>query len=96
MIEVKIFPKTGNFAEDKDTARHLSEKIILQVKNNNEVILDFSNVEQTTQGFIHVLISEAAWQFGPNVFEKIQFKNCNEKVKTIIELVADYLEPVQN
>lgn len=85
----------GSFAENKDLARDIrKEKIIPALSKEQEVVLDFKGVETTTQSFIHALISELIRDFGPEILDKIVFKNCSETVQKIIELVVDYMQQI--
>ena len=56
------------------------------------VTLDFENVDSTTQSFIHALISDLIRHYSIDVLERIYFKNCNEMVKKLIEIVVDYMQ----
>jgi len=91
MMEIKILNKTGSFAENKDAARDIRLKIMPVLKKEN-VILDFNGVEGATQSFIHALISDIIRVYGPDILDKIYFKNCNEMIKKIISIVADYMQ----
>ncbi|PIN84686.1 MAG: hypothetical protein COV47_06285 [Candidatus Diapherotrites archaeon CG11_big_fil_rev_8_21_14_0_20_37_9] len=43
-------------------------------------------------GNIHALISDAIRKHGSEVLDRIYFKNCNETIKKIIQIVADYMQ----
>lgn len=93
MKEIKIINIAGNFAENKDLARDIRiKKIIPALERNDEVILNFERVEGTTQSFIHALISDIIRKYGAEVLDKITFKNCNETVKKIINIVVEYMQ----
>lgn len=93
MIHIKLFKIVGNFAGNKDLARDIrKEKIVPALDNNQEVILDFENVNLATQSFIHALISELIRKYGNEVIDQISFKNCNEIIKKIINIVIDYMQ----
>ena len=90
-IDVKT--SAGVFAENKDLAAKLRENIILpSLKKNEEVTIDFTNVDGVTQSFVHALISEAMREFGPNVLDNIMFKGCNKNVQEIVLMVTDYMQ----
>lgn len=92
-MELKLNDYTGDFAENKDVAKEIRENNILPALNNGETVtLDFSGINSATQSFIHALISEIIRQKGPNVIDKIYFKNCDRKVQTIISIVIDYVQ----
>lgn len=92
-MEIKIFEKAGSFAENKDVARELREKIILpSLENGEDVTLNFEGVSAATQSFVHALISDVIRKYGDKTFERIVFKSCDTKVKKLIEIVADYMQ----
>ncbi len=93
MIEIKLLPIVGSFAENKDLARDIRlKKIIHVLENNQEITLDFDGIDLTTQSFIHALISDLIRNYGIDVLDKIYFKNCNETVTKIINIVVDYMQ----
>ncbi len=93
MIKIKLFSKAGSFAENKDLAREIRiKKIIPALEKKQEVILDFDRVDSITQSFIHALISDLIRKYGTEVLDKISFKNCNETVRKIINIVVDYMQ----
>lgn len=93
MKTIKLLDKVGAFAENKDIARDLRiQKIAPLLKNGENVVIDFHGVEGATQSFIHALISDLIRQNGSEVLEKISFKNCDESIKKIINIVATYMQ----
>jgi STAS-like domain of unknown function (DUF4325) len=93
MIHIKLFEKTGEFAENKDLAREIRiNKLIPALENNQEIVLDFENVQSVTQSFIHALISDLFRKYGNEVLDKISFKSCNETVQKMINIVIDYMQ----
>lgn len=93
MRTIHIKQEAGVFAENKDIASVMRETIVLPtLRDNQEMQLDFEGVEGVTQSFVHATISEAIREFGPEVLEHIVFKNCNESVRSIIEIVVDYMQ----
>jgi L-lactate permease len=93
MIEIKLLPIVGSFAENKDSARDIRlKKIIHVLENKQEITLDFDGIDSTTQSFIHALISDLIRKYGIDVLDKIYFKNCNETVTKIINIVVDYMQ----
>ncbi len=93
MIHIKLFKLVGAFAENKDIARDIRlERLKPALEKNENVVLDFDKVEGATQSFIHALISDLIRSYGNEVLEKIQFKSCNETVKSIISIVVDYMQ----
>ena len=90
---IKLLPKTGTFAENKDIARNIRIKDITPALEKDEKItLDFKGVESATQSFVHALISESLRSFGSEILNNIFFKNCNKSVQEIINIVVDYMQ----
>ncbi len=93
MKRIILFDQVGAFAENKDVARTLrTAEIIPALEAKEEVVLDFDRVDAVTQSFIHALISDLLRIYGSGVFDRIEFKSCNETVKKIINIVADYMQ----
>ncbi|PIS22488.1 hypothetical protein COT50_01735 [candidate division WWE3 bacterium CG08_land_8_20_14_0_20_41_10] len=93
MSEIKLFPKTGSFAENKDIAREIRLNELIPVMDVGEsVTLDFSGVDAATQSFVHALISDLIRKYTNTVLDKLLFKGCNNKVKEIINIVIDYMQ----
>lgn len=93
MKQIEIHAHAGAFAENKDVARDLRvQEIVPALERMEEVVLDFSHVEVTTQSFIHALISDLLRKYGHDVLDRIQFKACNNTVKKIITIVVDYMQ----
>ena len=90
---IKLLPKTGVFAENKDIARDIRIKDITPfLEKNEEITLDFEGVESATQSFVHALISGLIRNFGSEILDNIYFKNCNKSVQEIINIVVDYMQ----
>ncbi|HLC72912.1 MAG TPA: STAS-like domain-containing protein [Candidatus Nanoarchaeia archaeon] len=93
MKEIKLVSLVGSFAENKDIARDIRlTKIIPTIEKNQGVILNFEKIEGATQSFMHALISDVIRKYGAEVLDKIVFKNCNETVRKIIDIVAEYMQ----
>ena len=90
---IELFPLVGAFGENKDTARDIRiQKIVPILESGDDVVLDFMKVESITQSFCHALISELIRNYGTDVLDRVQFSNCTEEVKVIIETVTDYMQ----
>ncbi len=91
-MNIKISDCCGNYAENKDIAKDIRLKNILPVlkSRNKRIVLDFDGVDSTTQSFIHALISEGFQKYGEKALNKIEFKNCNKAVKSLITTVINY------
>jgi hypothetical protein len=93
MLNIKLVDFVSSFAENKDVAQSLrKDKIIPALEKGDEVTLDFAGVDSATQSFVHALISDVIRILGNDIIDKISFKNCNETIKKIIEIVIDYMQ----
>ena len=93
MIEIKLSPIVGSFAENKDIAKDIRlKKLVPALESKQEVAIDFGGVDAATQSFIHALISDLIRRYGAEVLDKISFKNCNKPVKEMIGIVVDYMQ----
>jgi len=93
MISIDLYEKIGSFAENKDIAREIRTSKINPALNQGEnVVLNFENITLTTQSFVHALISDLIRNHGVDVLDKILFKNCCDSVKTLINVVCDYMQ----
>lgn len=92
MINIKLFDFVGSFAENKDVAQSLRKGQVIPALDKKEyVTLDFEGIDAATQSFIHALISDLFRNYD-DILDKISFKNCNQTVKKIIEIVIDYMQ----
>ncbi|EKE06292.1 MAG: hypothetical protein ACD_19C00020G0002 [uncultured bacterium] len=90
---IGIFDLVGSFAEDKDRAQFIRTKLLAPyLKDGFDVVLDYSKVDSTTQSFTHALLRENVKDFGIEILDRIYFKNCNEIVQKIIEIVIRYFQ----
>lgn len=90
---IVIYKKTGKFAENKDIAKDIRiKKLLPALERDEKVVIDFDGVEVATQSFVHALLSEAIRNIGNSLFEKVEFRNCNESVQQIISVVANYMQ----
>lgn len=93
MIQIKLLPIVGSFAENKDLARKVRlEKVIPALEKKQKIVLDFKGIDSATQSFIHALISDILRKYGSEALDKIAFKNCSETVRKIINIVVDYMQ----
>lgn len=81
----------GGFIDDKDRAREIRVQTIMpEIENGRHVIIDFKNVQTSTQSFVHALLGEVLGKFKEPVLEQLEFRHCSPQLKTLIELVVDY------
>jgi hypothetical protein len=96
MITIILKPLTGEFAENKDIARDIRTTMLAPVlERGGLVTLDFSDIEGTTQSFVHALISELFRIYGSSALDKIYFKNCTQTVQKIITIVTEYMQEAE-
>lgn len=89
--EIKIADFCINFAEDKDIAKAIREDYLKKyITTNEKVVLNFNEIDSSTQSFIHALLSEIFQKYGETVLDLIEFKNCNIAVKSLITTVINY------
>lgn len=88
---IRIRDRASEFAEDKDIAAGLRESEVRPaLKKKGKVRIDFSEVDGATQSFIHALLSDVIRKEGPQVLDRIEFKNCSPAVRGVIEIVVEY------
>jgi hypothetical protein len=83
----------GTFAENKDIAREVRERFIKpQLAKNREekIVLDFKDVDSSTQSFIHALLSGFFQRYKEEALDFFEFKNCNKAIKSLITTVINY------
>lgn len=90
-VRVTLDIQGSTLAEDKDYARELRISTVLPALARGErLLLDFGSVPYATQSFIHALLGEALKRHGDRALELLEFKNCSDQLRDIIELVVDY------
>ena len=93
MKEIRMHPIVGDFAENKDAASKIrTESIIPTIQAGEKAVLDFDGVDSVTQSFIHALISDLIRRYGGEILDHVLFKNCNENVRKVIEIVVEYMQ----
>lgn len=91
MTTVAVFDLASDFAEDKDVAAEVRDtRIRPALDAGDEVFLDFTGVDLTTQSFIHAMISDVLRTKGEEILDQIAFKGCQPGVQGIIETVIQY------
>lgn len=92
-MELNIYQVFGEFAEDKNKAKRIRTSILEpRLARGETICLDFNGVNNSTQSFIHALISNLIRLYDIDILDKIEFKNCNETLQTIITIVIDYMQ----
>ncbi len=91
-MNISISDYCGNYAENKDHARDIRQRLLLPAlkSKSDQIVLDFDGIDSATQSFIHALISEGFQKYGGKVLNRMEFKNCNKAVKSLITTVINY------
>jgi hypothetical protein len=91
MSKVEIAEEAGTFAENKDVAREIREKILRPaLQSEEEVEVSFAGVTATTQSFVHALVSQLIRDSEGSALDYLKFTGCNSRVKSIIAVVSEY------
>ena len=89
---MKIYASTGEFAGDKDAAAHIREYYLRPtLRKMQPAVLDFEGVSLATQSFVHAMIA-AVIREDPDRLSAIEFQNCSDNVKAVIEIVVEYAQ----
>lgn len=90
-MNIKVIDYCGDFAENKDTARAIREKMSPAFySGEGKIVLDFTGVDSSTQSFVHALISSFFHNKGEEALEIFEFKGCTKAVKSLITTVINY------
>lgn len=93
MIKIRMVDEVGDFAENKEIAKQLREKIILPaLSEGEEITIDFEGVDGVTQSFVHALISDVIRQYRETAFDNLFFAGANADVRKIISIVYRYMQ----
>ena len=89
---ITIKEHCGSFAENKDVAKKLRETLILPSFKSKEktITIDFSDIDSSTQSFIHALLSDVFRKHGETALKRMQFKGCNKPIKSLVGTVINY------
>jgi hypothetical protein len=88
-----ILDHAGSFAENKDIAKQLRERVIIPaLRAGQPVVIDFDQVSGTTQSFVHALISGPVRQFRNFALDNLLFKNCSPEVQAVVRIVFAYMQ----
>ena len=88
---IRIAHRCGSFAEDKDIARDIRQKEIMSAIERSEVIiLDFTDVDSSTQSFMHALFSQAFQDLGESALTRFEFRNCSKAIQSLVTTVINY------
>lgn len=83
----------GEFAENKDKAKRIRQKILLPaLAAGRAITFDFEGVTGATQSFIHALVSDALRKYPEVVYDNVFYKNANEDIQKIITIVYRYMQ----
>jgi len=88
MIKLGQPKETRVFHGSRASGQQLRFEIEEALNRYDRVTLDFAGVGVATQSFIDEAIGVLILQFGPNVLQRLSFKNCNDDVKAVLSYVA--------
>lgn len=89
---IRIIESCGAFAENKDEARSIREATLRPSLEDatTRIVLDFEDVDSSTQSFLHALLSDLLQTHGAKLLNRIEFKNCSKSIKSLIGAVVNY------
>ena len=88
MIKLGLPEQTRVFHGSRASGQQLRLEIEEALNGSDRVTLDFAGVGVVTQSYIDEAIGVLILQFGPNILQRLSFKNCNEDVKAVLNYVA--------
>jgi hypothetical protein len=77
----------GGFAGARATAASVREHAEVLLARGHEVVFDFAGID-VTQSFVDELVGRLILQDGPDVLDRIVFKNSSDDTRAIIEFVV--------
>lgn len=88
----KVRKYAGSFAGDKEAAARIRDEFLAPaVAKGKTITVDFDGVDFATQSFIHALLAHTIRE-DPSSLNLIEFKNCNDDIQSLIEIVVDYAQ----
>lgn len=91
-MSIRVQKYAGSFAGDKDAAARIRDtEVVPALRGGKSVVLDFAGVDLATQSFVHALLASIVRE-NPEALEHIAFKNCNDSVRSLVEIVVDYAQ----
>lgn len=80
-------PTKGRLAAVRSATLPVREQAEDALPQGREVVFDFAGIE-VTQSFIDALVGALILRHGPEILERVIFKNCPDDTRAIIEFVA--------
>jgi len=56
---------------------------------HTKVTVDFTGLHMVTQSFVDELVGVLILEHGPGILQRIEFKGCNEAIRTVIRYVVN-------
>jgi STAS-like domain of unknown function (DUF4325) len=78
---------SGRFIGMRHQARRARDEAERALLGGGEVVFDFGGIG-VTQAFVDELVGVLILHHGPDLLQRIIFKNCSQDVRAIIEFVA--------
>jgi hypothetical protein len=77
----------GRMADMRSAAIPIRNQAEAALAEGGDVVLDFAGIA-VTQSFVDELVGSLILRDGPEVLQRIVFKNCSDDTRAIIEFVA--------
>jgi hypothetical protein len=77
----------ARFVGLRSAAVPVREQAAEALARGREVVFDFAGIE-VTQSFVDELVGALILRHGPEILERVIFKNCSDDTQAIIEFVA--------
>jgi hypothetical protein len=90
-IVIKLHAGSSGLTDDKDEARKIrKDKILPALESGDPIVIDFTDVQSSTQSFVHALLGEVLHRFRNKALLNLEFRHCSPLMKSLVELVVDY------
>ena len=85
-LHLQLFTEFGSFcANGENAAAFRFSRIEPFLDSNDKIILDFAGVHNVNSSFANALVANLISQHSQAVFQKLEFANCNARVRVSIE-----------
>lgn len=90
-ITISVFEALGEpIAVVEEQGRIIYNKIFMQLKNGNSVILDFEGINTVLSIFAREAIGSLYKEFNSDLIDaQVSFANCSKNVESVLELVKE-------
>lgn len=85
-LHLQLFTEFGSFcANGENAAAFRFTRIEPFLDSHDKIILDFAGVHNVNSSFANALVANLISQHSEAVLQKVQFANCNARVRVCIE-----------